>query len=241
MENNRFTTFQIIWFSIIGIFVVVVVGLLVFININTQDSIMENPSDTIFPTAVPLGYSSADVTAVSPSYSSLLTPGEKEIFTVSFSTSVQEKTLKILLSKKKYDDTSESIVSVPIATELLDKGKSLLISMQEEVEIYHEYSLTIIDGNNKTLTSTTYLTSNVVISRAPSNNPTLQQYLPHETASYILSYNERRNTYIFNFKVDPSSTLGFSEQFESAKQQAEEFIQSRGIDINSIVIEWRHS
>ena len=213
MESNR-SRLYIIFFAAIFLFIIAICVVIFRANQHTSQ---KQEDITIFPTAAPLFYKSQSVISVMPTYTTVLNPGKNEEFTIRLSQSILHNSLKILLTKVKPSETSDKTTSVPISTAFKDSGKTIIVSMQEPVEIYHEYSLIIIDQNNKTLLSTTYLTSNVEISVVQKNNLELKQFLPYETLNYKLSYNELRNEYIFNFKVDPSSPTGFKEQYEEAK------------------------
>lgn len=74
--------------------------------------------------------------------------------------------------------------------------------------------------------------------RAPNNNLSLQQYLPYETSNFLLEYDPARNTYLFHFKFRNNTGVSLPDQFDKAKQDAINFIQSKGIDVNSLAIEW---
>lgn len=235
MENKKI---QIAIISLISIVVAVIISIIILYN--TRDTIDISPDQDIFPTPVPLQYKSPDVTDVKPRYTQALVPGNQQKFIITFAESAFNKSLKILLTHA-HIARPDDMQSVEITTEFESKGTILTITTQEIIKPSHTYSLIILDARNQTLVSTSYTSSQTVINRAPSNNTELQQFLPHETATYKLSYNETTNKYIFNFKINSNSSDTLQTQYEQAKLQAEEYIRSRGIDINSIVIEWRHS
>lgn len=236
MQQNRLL---IIMLAFIFVFIGIVIGLIIYLNAN--DTPIEDSDIALFPTPVPILYTSPDVVSIDPPITTALLPGKDISFLITFTTSIREKPVKILLTRKPIIGIDESINSVSITSELTSFGKALSVTLQEPILPAQEYSLIVLGANDKTLVSSTYTSSSIEILRAPQNNPDLQQFLPYETPTFRLTYNENRNSYIFNFKINPNSTESLESQFNQAKQQAESYIRSKGIDINTIVIEWRRS
>lgn len=233
-------TVKLLFFGGIILFTILIIALIMYINVSNKKT-GDAPIPPSFPTPVPLLYQSPAIESFAPPITQALIPGQHQIFTVEFNKAVPSESLRILLTKKGLGNTQDTAASVPISADSSSGGKVLIIHMLEPVNASHEYSLVVIDKNNIPLVSSTYASAHVEISPAPSNNLALREYLPYETTTYRLSYNENRNSYIFNFKINPESPDNIQSQYEQAKIQAEDWIQSRGIDINSIVIEWRHS
>lgn len=238
MENRRL---RILFLSLIFVIIALISGLILYFNVNKNNQTEDISSDTIFPTRVPVMYKSPTIVSNTPLFTEALLPGKNQIFTIVFNESIADKKIKILLTKLPTGEPEENSMSVEISSEVKDKGKTLLVQTQEQIQPFHEYSLIILDKNNETLISITYISGNIEITKAEQNNLDLRGFLPRETPNYKLTYNEESNTYIFNFKYNAQSDVPIQTQYETAKQQAEEFIRSSGIDLNSIVIEWRHS
>lgn len=229
----------LIFIITLTVFILVLIGIIIAFNARTSSN--QPGTQAIFPTPVPLIYKSTTVESVVPPISSVLLAGQKQTFSVNFNTQVSTGSFKILLTSKAFSDSAEKEVSIPFTTSITSSGKTLAIQTTNNILPSHSYALIILDSKNRTLLSASYSSGNVEISTAPGNNPELKQYLPYETSTYKLTYNERRNTYIFNLKINSNSQESLIQQFENAKKQAEDFIKSKGIDINSIVIDWRHS
>jgi hypothetical protein len=239
MENNNMLkkSYSLI---IIPIFVFITIVIIIIYRANIDNHSTSNTS-VVFPTPVPLLYKSAEVKNIEPNYSQALVAGKIAVFTVTFSESVLNQGINILLQEKALGTKDETAMSVPLTQTLQSKGSQIAISTVEPIEALKSYTLIITNRSNKTLLSATYSSSSIVITPVPSNNLELKKYLPYETSMYKLTYNKTRNEYVFNFKINPTSSQDLQSQFNSAKQQAEDFIKSKGIDINSIVIDWRHS
>lgn len=104
------------------------------------------------------------------------------------------------------------------------------------------YTLTITNiSTNKQLFEAQYLTNAPTPSPVPSNNPALANYLPYDTTNYTLTFSSAQNIYIFDFKYDPVSSTPLTAQYDQAKSDAIDFIKSKGVDPNSVVVDWRHS
>lgn len=175
--------------------------------------------------------------SISPSTTHVLVPGTKESFVVSLPSSLSLEDITISLTVKDFRSDSSPINS-PITTSSEKQGE-VKIDMGNNVVAYGEYKLTIENKSGEGLIEATYLSD--TIDRVQTNNQELSRYLPHETTNYRLIYIKERNLYIFNFKINDNSTIPPQQQFENAQNEATQFIESKGIDINSIVIEWRFS
>lgn len=174
---------------------------------------------------------------ISPSTAHVLKPGTKESFIISLPSSLSLEDLSITLTIKDLR-TDSSSVSVPITISNQKKGE-LKIIMKNNVVAFGEYKITLKNKNSVELIEATYLSDTV--EHEEKNTQELSQYLPHETSSYRLIYIQKRNVYIFNFKINDTSKISPQQQFENAKDDATKYIKSKGIDTNTITIEWRFS
>jgi len=86
-----------------------------------------------------------------------------------------------------------------------------------------------------------YISSNPEPTAIPSNNNSLKNFLPYNATNFILEYNSALNLYVFHFIYNPSSADSIDVQLNNAKQDAINFIKSKGIDPNSIVIQYKSS
>lgn len=173
-----------------------------------------------------------------PAQDVILFPGEKYDFTFVF-TSPLPQNIFVSLHSLEIGGTDEK-ETVPFTSRISPDRKTITLTPNKEINPSQQIILSIAD--EKTIIfSTTYASERIRITPAPSNNPELKQYLPYETETYILSFSTRRSSYIFNLKLIENSPNSLEEQYQSAKSQAEAFIQSKGIDIDSLSIEWRRS
>lgn len=182
--------------------------------------------------------SSITIDKADPSSSTPLIVGTQPIFTLYFNTAVYKDQVTIVLQKKNIiQDTQYS--KIQFYSDFSSDNKSLRVKMGETVADNTAYYLEISDTRTKTtLFSNTYSSASPPPTFIPSNNLSLSQFLPYETSSYTLVYNTYQNLYVMHFIYNPDSADSPDTQFEKAKADATAFIKSKGIDINSIKIEF---
>ncbi len=185
------------------------------------------------------GTSTLSVASFTPETSFPLIPDQNITFKISFNNPVSLSDLSVSLVQEEI--ITEGVSIVPINLLLENENKTLAVTPQTIIKGYSEYNLVIKDKSGRELLNETYLSNQPIPTPAASNNLELSNFLPHETSNYRLSYLPSRNIYIFNFIYNPNSSEDLQTQYERAKQQAEEFIESKGINLEEIVIEWRYS
>lgn len=182
-----------------------------------------------------------EVLNIQPSELAILTAGVNQVFTITLKTPITPSKTTITLTKQNYT-TNQNASSTPITISYSSDASIITVTPKENIEAFSQYVLTITDSpTNTILLLATYNSRDIKPTKPQNNNLQLKSFLPHETTSYKLSFNELRGVYVFNFKINPNSTANLNAQYESAKKEAEDFIKSKGIDLNTIVIEWRHS
>jgi len=119
-------------------------------------------------------------------------------------------------------------------------GNVVQLTTGEPILQQADYTLTITDRqSNKTLFSGIYPSRDIPPTPVPTNNSLLKRYLPYDTSTYTLVYVPEKNLYVSHLKWNPDLPDTYDVQFQSAKTDALNFIQSKGIDISTVVIEWR--
>lgn len=224
----------------------VLFGIVMFLAIGALKPGSENRRlESAIPTPVstidkPVG-NYQNILSLTPNEFTILKAGERKKITVSFKNPIAPNSINITLTKLQYTK-EQNPTEVPINTTYNGNASTLTVSLQETILPFSQYVLTITDReNNKVLLRASYNSRDIQPTKPANNNQELKQYLPHETTSYKLSFNELRGVYVFNFKINSNSQISLSRQYEIAKKEAEDFIKNKGININSIVIEWRHS
>jgi hypothetical protein len=194
---------------------------------------------TISPTITTLEQIS--ISRIIPSVPLPLTPGLPYSFTVYFSIPVSPTAVSFTLtSSSLYGDKAAKTVKLSVTPE--NSNKRYIVKTLEPIQPYSEYILRVNSAQTKKeVYRKGFLTKDVLPTPVSTNNLSLAAYLPHRTASYSLEYFVNRNVYIFHFIYNSDLPTGAEAQFDAAKADAIKFIQSKGIDINSIVIEWRNS
>ena len=226
---------------IIGTVAVVLIFLALYF---TKKAPPENQGVTP-PSATPIKSQSLNTTVinnVSPSQGTTLEPGKSQTFTIYLGKPLVIGQVKIVL--KSYDYTQDYVIVNDVPFKATFTANNVIeVKTTNPITPHTTYLLQMTTlTDNKVVLNLTY-SSQLAASPTPvqNNNTALIPYLPHETDNYKLSYFAAQNMYIFNFKYDSSSDLNITDQFNQAKQDAINFIQSKGIDINSIVIDWRSS
>ena len=178
---------------------------------------------------------SISLVSVSPIQNSVLVSGKKQIFTITFNN--QPKNITTTLERTDVTNTSKPVTA---SFTLSEKGNALVLTTTGPIVPDSIYTLNVL-YQNIPLMSLSYTTTNLLPSPVKQNNEALKKYLPYNTASYSLRFDQNRNIYLFNFIYDPSKNDSLDVQYEQAKQDATDFIESKGIDIDSVIIEWNYS
>lgn len=176
---------------------------------------------------------------ISPSISTTLVPGEKQAFSLQFSEPTVQDALNISVTETDLSRDSTPSTS-PFSYSVA--GVNHILSLAETIKPYRKYQILIKNAaSGNTILNVSYLSAAPVETPAATNNLDLIPYLPYETASYALSYNNQTNTYVFNFKYNPNSLDALETQYQKAKQDAIDYIRSKQIDESTLIIEWRYS
>lgn len=184
-----------------------------------------------------------DVTIVkiTPEKTSILKPGEKQTFSIEFEKPISLDLFRVDATQKRVT-TDEPPKAISFQRELTSISKSLSIILRESILPLSEYTISLTNKKtNETIFEISYLSGELEPTPVQTNNLNLIPFLPYETANYRLIYNKEKNTYIFNFKYNPDSLENLEIQYQNAKQDAIKFIESKGIDVSTIVIKWRYS
>lgn len=178
---------------------------------------------------------------VQPAKNAPLEIGKAAQFAFSFNQPIELNQFNIKVTKINITQDNSSTIADFVKQFSNDK-KTLILSLKEPVGAYTSYTITLSSAETgTTLYTASYFSQTPKASPATSNNLQLKQFLPYETNNFVLSYVVDTNTYVFNFKFDINNPATSSTQFDQAKQQALDFIKSKDIDPNSVVIDWRHS
>jgi hypothetical protein len=174
------------------------------------------------------------VREVSPPPTQTLVAGQLQKFTVTLDASVDVGKLRInIVSSPPSDISSQS----PVPFTKGFSGRKLEISTTQTTLPVTTYTITLA-YNDKVILQQSYLSSPEAPTPVANNNVSLSQFLPYETLNYLLEYNKGRNIYIVHVRYDPNSKKDLTTQFNDAKSNANNFIESRGVDLKSIVIEY---
>lgn len=226
-------------------FLLVVLVLLLAFSIGRQGQVSEAPIPSNNPFVnVPVDevnfIQSPQVLNIDPVKESILTPGQNQIFSIEFSEPIALSSIFVSLKTREIVGEVADYKDIEFKQELSDDRKTLLIETKEPIATFQNYNLTIFERSGNKLVQATYTSDRDERPRESQNNPDLAQYLPHTTPSYTLSYVPERNLYVFSFSYDETSSESLDSQYEKAQADAIRFIESRGIPISSIVIEWRY-
>jgi hypothetical protein len=229
---------------VIGLMLLILIFLALLVSrVGKNDGATPRPSPSLNPFInLPVDdtqlIKSPAVVKIAPSDQEILTPGKVQDFSVEFNTALPINSVFILLKAKDIIEGGD-YKTVEFSQTLTNSNKLLTIKTNSKILPFHSYNLTIYQTNGTKLLQVTYTSDRFERTREPQNNPELAKFLPYEAPSYTLSYIEERNLYVFSFNYNAESEESVDSQYEKAKADAERFIQNKGIDINSLKIEWR--
>lgn len=178
---------------------------------------------------------------VTPNVTTPLYENTTPEFVLRFGLSLNPELTNISIKQKDLSNDSTEVES-SFTIKYFNNNKQLNLSLNEKILPYHQYRIIITNKqNNAVLTSLSYLSSLEEPSPVPTNNVELRNYLPHREKNYSLVYLPYSNLYVFHFAVDPENNQDLETQFNRAKQDAIEFIRSKNIAPESVIIEWRYN
>lgn len=225
-----------------GIIMLIILGISLYLLYIPKRGGHLSPPPPPTPTVKNKSLNTSVINNVSPAQSQLLTPGNTQTFTVFLGKALYMDQIKITLKGYDYTQNDTTPVDIPFDANFTSNN-IITIRTKGPIAPHMTYSLTIVTtSDNRPILDLSYSSkSSAGITPVSSNNTALATYLPYETDAYKLSYLPSKNVYIFNFKYNPNSGVSIGDQFAAAQQDATRFIQSKGIDINSIVIEWKNN
>lgn len=230
-------------YLLIGLMSMILLALLI---LNFAKRAGVQPNSTSIPVYSPTATSSSlppvdiTVTGASPDRNTIFNPGQQQAFISKFQNPVNLSWLGIKITYK--DIYTSKITAIQFNSSLDASGKVLTITTVGPISPDGEYTLSIDNlTKNTNILNVTYLSNSASPIPVSSNNPALIQYLPYEADNYSLDYMPEQNVYVFHFKMNYNSSDDLQTQYQKAKQDATDFIQSKGVDINSIVIQWRYN
>jgi hypothetical protein len=174
------------------------------------------------------------VIATDPPVTKQLEAGSIQTFTITLDPSIVAGEVKVTLSSSPPSDASAKSV---VPTQITVTGQKITLTTSAPIEPYTTYTLFAL-YKGRSILSQAYLSTPPKATPIPSNNPTLASQLPYETLTYILTYNKERNIYEMHFKYDPNSSKDLTAQFNEAKTNVNSFITGKGIDVNTIKIDY---
>lgn len=239
---NSLKQSRYLWFYVpISVLLVSVIIFLIVV-LTSQTSLQQPaPSPTPAGTIGTIHNRFRQVLRISPEEYELLTPEKQQRFSVVFTEAINPQTIRVKLRQSSFLDPLKR-EDVQTTTDYIASTKTLYIRTIPTIVPQSTYDLTITErGNGNILLQARYHSPQLLPTPVPSINNTLKPYLPHETETYRLVYNQLRNVYVFNLKLDAASADNFDTQFQKAKTEAIQFIQSKGIDPNTLMIEYRRS
>lgn len=172
--------------------------------------------------------------SISPRRTEELKPNLTQKFEITFTNMNKTTPINVSLSSAPFKNPTE-IRMVKISQKTI--GNNVIINTLEPILPLEAYTLTLTQ-NNKIILKQNYISSGIKPTPIPQNNKTLQDFLPYTTQAYSLEYSPSRNIYIAHVKYNPNSSLSLTAQIETVKTEVSQFIQSKGIAIESVKIDY---
>lgn len=237
--NFQFKNKSLIFPIVVGLILLIIVFAIAFLSFEQANEPKTTNVNNSNPSIENVVSEAITVEKIIPSAPLPLKPGFPYSFTVYFKQPVSEQQILFTLSYVGlYDDKPATPINISVDRQ---NEKTYIIKTLDPIHQYGEYKLSVLKRvTAEEIFTKSYLTTDVIATPVPSNNPVLKPFLPHETPSYILEYFPDRNIYIFHFKYNPNLPTTAEVQFNTAQQEATNYIQSKGIPISSIIIEWKN-
>jgi hypothetical protein len=218
----------------VGLFV-----LLMFVFLLT--SFILSRSESTDSKQTPTNTTGIVITHAQPDQSDILQPGRRQSFTIEFAGDITPESLVLTLQKTAIVSTQKP-TAVPFVIDYAEELRKLTIRTSENVESYSRYEFSVKEkaGSAEIFHAVYFSAKDEMVDITPPDQ-SLRTFLPHETATYRLVYNERLGSYVFNLKLNPRSPDNYNLQFEKARAEAEQFIENHGIDPQTLRIDWRRS
>ena len=238
-NNMKYFSFKTTLFFLLGfIFVGIFVILLFRKNLEPKTTTTTVPKPLV---AINKGLTQENFVVInlSPDGSTILAPHTKQEFSITFSNTVKLRLVTITLSLNLENN---EVRSIPISTTLSTDKKTIRILPIDPIQPDSDYNLSVKNATTgKTILAKAYISDVSMPTPVPSNNLSLAKYLPYQTKNFLLEYVPSLNVYLFHFLIDASSTDDLTTQFNKAKNDATDYIKSKGIDPSTLVIEWKNS
>lgn len=174
------------------------------------------------------------LTSVRPPKTEELKASLTQKFEITFTSMDQTTPINISLSSAPFKNPEEA-TAVKVSQKTI--GNSMIINTLEPILPLNTYTLTLTQ-NSQTILKYIYLSSETKPTPIPQNNTALQEFLPHTTQTYSLEYALSRNIYVAHVKYNPNSSLSLTAQIEAVQTDVSQFIQSKGIAVESVKIDY---
>ncbi len=217
---------------VLGIIAALIALTLLFLLVSSIKKQPQTPPVT--GKKVPADKTTSLVKNITPPSTVLLPSGTTQTFLITLDPSLDPSSIKPAITASSPSNASAA-TPVAFTTSLGKNTISLTTTVPIEQSTTYLVSLSL---RGTDIFRVSYLSSNPTPTIPPKNNPTLSAYLPYETLSYRLEFDKELNTYIMHFKYDIHSKDALSVQFNTAKQNVNEYIKSKGIDPSTIVIRY---
>lgn len=183
---------------------------------------------------------SQQLKSINPDPLQELTPGSRPIFVLEFTQPLDlNNTLVAVTKVDRVKDEPPQNLQTQVS--FSNSNKVISITLNEAIIQSSKYILSLKEqSSNKNLLEKFFLSS-FPQEPKPSNDPILIKYLPYGTETFALVWDTDKNQYVFHFRVNINSPESAANQYEAAKNEAVRFIKGKGVDPNSLNIDWRHS
>lgn len=215
----------------LGVIVSLVALTVLFLFVSTLKKTPPPQTDT---KKAPRDTTSSLVKKVLPESTMLLNPGRAQAFTITLDPSLDPQTITFKLTSSPPSDASKT---KDVGLSPSYKNATITLVTTSQIEPSTTYILTLFLRGG-TIFRQAYLSSPFAPTPVQSNNASLSSFLPYETLNYRLEFNKEQNIYVMHFKYDANSKEDLSTQFNNSKTNADEFIESKGIDTTTVTIKY---
>lgn len=215
-----------------GVFISLIVLTVLFLFISSLKKAPTPPPSV--QKRVPKNITTSLVKKVLPDSTQALANSQNQTFTITLDSALDPSLIKVQLVASPPSNATEK-TAIPLSVSY-DKN-IITATTTKPIEPFTTYTLTL-SLREQNILQRSYLSEALSPSPLPTNNAILSSYLPHETFIYLLEFDKDQNIYLMHFKYDATSPLSFTEQFEKAKKSVNEYIASKNIDPNTVIIKY---
>lgn len=235
MNIDAIKEHKILFFISIGL-----IGILCIFSLLLLFSSPQNKQSGLSPFITPTileRHAGFSLASFLPSTDTPLEGNKVQRFTLIFNESLSDDTITSSIQETIIG--SDTHTTLPSTVSFNEAGNEITITSSRPFKQNASYQVILKKTkDNAVLFNKNYFTLAFTPTPLPNNNKALSEFLPHEGSNWILKYNPQRNLYYFSADITAGAPAEMEIQYSKAKDEALTFIKSKGIDPNTVTVDW---